>query len=137
MSSSRHNFDEENFYKIVFNLTNSETGNKVALASISSIQITQFYYSPELLTSDRYHLATINNRYNQNIKNANDVTITASGTVSWIVQADDTVFLNAGNENKEEELHVAITKWVYGADSKSNSHMFFMYIRHIPYINEM
>jgi len=138
MSSSVQYLDEDNSYKFVFSLTNSETGAKIALASISSVQCTEFYYNPNLLTSDRNHLATINSRYNQNVKNANDVTITSSGTISWVVQPEDTVFLNSSNANAEEELHIALFMWTYGTGgSKQNSHTFFNYVRHVPYISSM
>ena len=133
MSASSHYLDERNSYKFRFNLIDSETGLPVGLSSISTILMTQFYYNTKIGASDRFHLATINNRYNQNIKNLNDVTITASGTVTWEVQPEDTILLNS---SLEEELHVSLVAWIYSG-GKQNSHSFLMYTRKVPYISDI
>ncbi len=133
MSRSLHNLDEKNSYKYTFTVTDSETGNKLPLSSIATLLCTQFYYNSADLTADSFHLATINGRYNQNVLNANDVTITTSGTIVWLIQPEDTTKLNTA---LDDELHVALFTWMYST-GKQNSHMFFNYISRVPYIADI
>lgn len=134
MSASAHYFDENNSYKIEFNIVDTETGAKISLSQLGTLQCTQFYYNPDLLTSDSKHLATINHRYNQDIKNANNVVVSTTGTVTWTVQPEDNIKLST-LQDSETELHIALFVWKYG-NNKQNSHAFFNYVRRVPYISE-
>ena len=133
MSASTQYFDELNSYKLVFTLIDTETGTKIPLSSLGTLRCTQFYYNPELLTADAKHLATINSRYKQNIKNANDVVVSTSGTVTWQVQPSDNTKLDT---DTEQELHIALFVWTYG-NGKRNSHAFFDYVRKVPYMTDI
>ena len=62
-------------------------------------------------------LTIINGRDEENIKNANDVTISATGLVTWAVQPEDTEIINDEIEvcdvvqKMEREVHRALFEW--------------------------
>ena len=64
--------------------------------------------------------ATINSRSNQNVLNANNVTIDALGEVKWSVQAADTTVQDATLVSGKLEQHNAIFLWVLTDGSSSN-----------------
>ena len=125
--ASIHYFSENNTYKIDFDLTD-EDDDAIALAVLGTFTCTQYYYNPNLTTADRYHLATINGRLDQDIKNTNNVTVSTVGHVVWYVQPDDNIKLNSG---LEEELHIALVKWQW--EGKQNTHEFWFYVKEIPF----
>jgi len=133
MSASQHHLDEENSYKYEFELTDSETGARITLAQLTNLYCTQFYYNPNITISDPKHLATINSRFNQNVKNNNNVVVSATGTVTWTIQKEDTARLNV---SREEELHIALFVWTYSG-GKRNSHSSFNTVRHIPFMADI
>lgn len=100
---------ESNAYIVTFQLVDSSDAN-LALTSIATLTLTQYYHNPRLTTSDRYHLVTINNRDNQNVKNTNNVSISSTGLVTWYVRPEDTAKLNP---NTKEELHIVRFLWNY------------------------
>lgn len=121
-------FRENNTYIVTFSL-DDESGNNITLSSLGSLLLTLYYYNPDVTTSDRYHLATINNRYNQNVKNANNVAITSGGTCTWTVQPEDNSKLD---QSTDMELHVALFTWTY-ATTKKNSNELYIYVQKIQY----
>ena len=124
--AQEYRLNENNTYKITFNLVD-ENDDAIALSALGTFSCTLYYYNSDLTTSDPNHLATINNRLDQNIKNANNVTVTAAGAVTWYVQPDDNVKLNSG----DEELHIALITWNWSG--KQNSDEFYFYVRKVPY----
>ena len=78
-----------------------EDGNALALADLATIVLTQYL---------KGHSSTIiNSRDNQDIKNANNVTIHAtSGLLTWNLQTADTTY--QGNSGIFE-THVALIEW--------------------------
>ena len=125
--ASKYYLNENNCYVLTFNLQD-ENGTAISLASLGTLFCTQYYYNSELTTSDSYHLSTINSRYIQNIKNTNDVTVSATGTVTWEITKDDTVKLNSSTA---QELHIALITWQWSG--KQNSHEFYFYVNKVPY----
>lgn len=63
----------------------------------------------------------LNNRNAQNVFNTNDVTISDTGVVSWIVQADDAVVVGTGLL----EEHAAFFRWTWedGQQSEEIHHL--------------
>lgn len=129
MASSSFFLDENNSYVVTFNLVDQDN-SAIVLASLGTFQCTEYYYNPDIKTSDRYHLATINGRYNQDVKNANNITVSASGSVTWDLRPEDSAKLQA---NTDQELHLALFTWYWGSNSKQNSHEFNLYIRRVQY----
>lgn len=123
-----YNLKQNNSYKITFSFED-EDGTAIPLASLSTIHCTLYYYNPEITTSDTYHLATINSRLEQDIKNTNDVAITVDGDATWSVQPEDTAKLNSATE---EELHVALLTWYWGSGKHNNDELYF-YIQKVPF----
>lgn len=119
--------DERNAYKLTFDLVDGSTGAAIAKQQLGTLLCTQYYINPELTTGDPNHLATINGRLSQNIKDANNFTVSTTGNVVWSVQPEDTIKLDSG----ATELHVALITWLY--TGKQNSHQFLMYIRQLEY----
>jgi len=124
-----YHLNENNTYKLTFNLVN-ENDDAITLSVLDTFQLTLYYYNSSLGNSDRYHLATINSRYNQNIKNANNVTVSSQGAVTWVIQPEDNIKLNS---DLEEELHVATFSWTYDSSTKKNNKEIFLYVKDIPY----
>lgn len=50
----------------------------------------------------------INSRQNQNVKNANNVTITPCGHISWDLQAGDTTIVDTDLDSGDIEAHTAM-----------------------------
>ena len=109
-----YNIQENNTYKVTFDLVD-EDGTAIADSAVGTFLCTLYYFNDDNPNSDPYHLATINNRYNQNVKNANNVSMTSTSNVTWYMQPEDNVMLSS----KEVELHTALFTWYYS--SKRNS----------------
>jgi len=127
MAEKIFRFRQANCYTITFWLKD-EDGDRIYKAALGTLNLTLYYYNPDIGSSDRYHLATINSRYYQDVYDANDVTISTSGTIVWDVQADDNDKLD---NSTEEELHVALFKW--GWDGKSNSEEIYLNVEKVNY----
>lgn len=125
--ASTYYLDENNSYRLTFNLVDGTDGSSILLAQLGTLICTQYYYNTDVTNGDPNHLATINSRYSQNIKNTNNFTVGTTGNVVWNVQPEDTTKLDAG----ARELHIALITWQY--DGKQNSHEFRLYIRQLEY----
>ena len=80
-----------------------EASVAIPLASISTIQLT--YY-------DRGSGTVINSRDDQNVKNANNVTIHAtSGLLTWSLQPEDTAIIGTSWDAGDVETHIALFEW--------------------------
>jgi hypothetical protein len=126
MSDSTFRLKESNNYILSFALYD-ENDDRIQLSALGTLLLTQYYYSPEYGTSDRYHLATINSRLSQNVKNTNDVAVSTAGTVTWDITASDTTMKSA----KNQELHIALFTWKWSG--KQNSNEFQLYVENINY----
>lgn len=77
-----------------------EGGVVIPLADLATLKLT--YYNVA-------NGAIINSRNDQNVLNANDVTVHAtSGLLTWVLQAADTAIIN---DAQEIELHRALFVW--------------------------
>lgn len=119
--------NQNNTYQLSFQLVD-EAGTGIPAYNIASLNMTYYYFNPQMTTSDKNHLKIINSRNNQNVKNANDVSVDSSGNVVWEIKPADTVKLN----NQDLELHVAFFKWKWGS-GKTNSQEIYLYVRKIPF----
>lgn len=118
---------ENNTYYSTFNLTNRDD-QPILLTAIGTFVLDMYYLNSRLKGSDRYHGRYINNRQNQNVKNANNVVVSTTGTVVWYMQPEDTQKLD---QTTARELHVARFTWYYGLPDGSrgrNSNETFFYI---------
>lgn len=125
--ASVYNVNQNNTYILSFDLVD-EDGNAISLSALGTLLLTQYYYNSDLESSDKYHKDIINSRNNQDVKNANNVTVSSTGAVEWTLQQEDTVKLNP---DTAEETHVCLFTW--GWSGKQNSHEFFFNIRKIEY----
>lgn len=121
-----HYFDENNHYEITFDLVD-ENDDPITLISLGTFQLTLYYYNVEIGSSDRNHLATINGRHLQNVKNTNDVNVSSAGTVHWSVQSEDNKKFNS----TDLELHVALFQWYW--NGKTNNQELKFNVRKVPY----
>jgi len=60
---------------------------------------------------DNTSTGTINSRADQNVKNANNVTVSATGEVKWTLQVADTTIQGSTLSDGDLELHYAVFKW--------------------------
>jgi hypothetical protein len=127
MGQSIHYLKENNYYQLTFNLVD-EDGIALPKTSIGTLFCTLYYYNPSLKTSDSYHLATINHRHNQSVKDANDFTMSDAGLVTWDITKNDTAMLD---DDIDQELHIALVTWLY--TGKQNSHEFYLYVEKQEY----
>jgi hypothetical protein len=73
-----------------------EDGAVVPAASLTTATLTLY----DLTTG-----TILNSRSSQNILNANNVTITAGGVLSWVLQPADNAIVN---DRPDQEIHVAV-----------------------------
>lgn len=61
----------------------------------------------------------INSRSNQNVLNANGVTVWADGSLSWRLDPADNAIVNPA---KRTERHIAEFSWTWGTPTKTGRH---------------
>lgn len=79
--------------------------NVLASGSLSTMTLTLY---------DKSTGNILNSRDDQNVLNANQVTIDSSGNLVWIVQVQDLALVNT---NETNETHVALFEWSWSAES--------------------
>lgn len=89
-------------------------GNGDAIDGVQLTTVTLTYY-------DLISEAIINSRENQNIYNANDVTVVVvasplSTTVTWTLQPEDTIIVDSRRETEE---HIALFHWTWDSGNRS------------------
>lgn len=70
----------------------------------------------------------INGRDNQNILNANDVTITAGGQLTWNIQSADNAIINYNIPDGTREIHEAVFEFTYNAGTQSGNHVIEIHV---------
>ena len=86
---------EGRFYDLDFF---DQNGTKVPLSAMAALKLSLFL-------KDAASLTTINSRAQQNVLNANNVTVAAPGDIQWAIQPADTTLVDA---NCESEIHIAV-----------------------------
>lgn len=124
--SENYFVNEEVSGKLSFVLRD-ENDETITLAAIGTLQLTLYNKSS---SSSNYYLATINNRYKQDILDTNDVTVSSSGTIIWSMQPNDNIILD---DDKKEEHHIALFEFYYGGSKASAEFNFF--VRNLNYIS--
>lgn len=93
-----------------------ETGTGITLGYLVSVTLT---------LTDQETGAVINSRDQQDVLNANDVTIDANGNLTWILAPEDNVILSSTiNSLGIVERHVALFEWVYATSRKGNCEIY-------------
>lgn len=94
-------------------------GNAIALADLDTLTLTLTNISDD---------ATINSRDDQDVKNANNVTVHAtSGLVTWEIQrADNAIVGSLSNGN--EEIHRALFEYTWDGGTQADSHELLLFI---------
>lgn len=128
MAAKTFNVNQNNSYILSFNLVD-EDSVAIAKANIGTLILSYYYENANITTADKYHLATINNRSSQDVKDANNVVLSSTGTVTWTVLPADTVKLHAASG---EERHIAIFTWFY-TTGKQNSVEIVFNVRKVQY----
>src|SRR3989304_2759629 len=77
-----------------------EDGVALSSTAVGTFQLTLYNFAKD--TKSKYHLATINGRLNQNVKNANNVTLNGSGQATYSIQIND---MKMSDPNASEETH--------------------------------
>ena len=86
---------ESRFYDLDFF---DQNGTKIPLASMSALKLSLFL-------KDSSGPTFINSRNQQNVLNANNVTVASPGDIQWAIQPADLTIQNAACEN---EIHIAV-----------------------------
>lgn len=103
-----------------------ENGAPLGSAAISSFTLTLYDVNTGV---------TVNGRYQQNILNANQVTVDAQGQVTWTWLPLDMQILNP---NRQQEEHVAlfVVKWTDGQSRpRQANHEVHFTVNRIPRVN--
>lgn len=124
----KYKVNEGNTCLLSFQLVDENAAN-IELTDLDSLTLTLYYYNDDLTTGDKYHLNIVNSRTSQNVLNTNDVTVSATGLVQWVMQDEDNAKLNS---NTELEIHVALFTWVWNTDNKNNLEVLFE-VKKVPY----
>jgi hypothetical protein len=106
---SAWNFKERVTDRVTFVVRDS-SGAAIPQASLTTITLTLY---------DKLTDGIINSRNDQNVNNANQVTIGADGTLVWDTVAADNAIINP---NLAVEEHVALFEWTYSAGAKAGKH---------------
>lgn len=89
-----------------------ETGVGVGSTQLVSLTLTLY-----LATNPA---TMINSRSTQNVLNANNVTVSSSGLMTWTMQPLDNAIIDG---SLAQELHLALFQWTYGSSgSKAGKH---------------
>lgn len=70
-------------------------------------------------------LAAVNNRDRQNVLNANDVTVTVLGVLTWSIQALDL-------PSTVDDMYVAAFEWTWNAGAKKGWDSFSLRLKPVP-----
>lgn len=97
-----------------------EDGNPVAAGSLNTLTLT-------LYNLDDAAGTIINSRNAQNVLNANNVTVSGGGVLTWSVQSLDTIIIGSGNY----ERHRAVFEWTYSSGAKNGKYIIDMTIRNL------
>jgi hypothetical protein len=89
-----------------------EAGDAIAAANLSTLTLTLY---------DQVSKAIINARDDQDVLNANNVTVDASGNLQWTLQPDDNPIIGARRAGLTE-THIALFEWTWNAGSKQGRH---------------
>lgn len=98
-----------------------ESGSPVALAAVTTFTLTLY---------DRDTRQIINSRQNQNVLNANNVTMHAtSGLVTWTVQPADMACVS----ERAQEIHVALFVITWNSGAKQTSAELILPVANLVY----
>lgn len=81
-----------------------ETGIPISWTELDALTLT--YYN-------QADGAIINGRDEQDILNANDVTVDAEGVLLWALQSADTIIVDTNVTSRQLERHVALIEWTW------------------------
>ncbi len=91
-----------------------ETDTVIPVAQIGTLTLTLY---------NQESRAIINVRENQNVLNANNVTVhSTSGLITWLLQPADTAIENAA---KSIEVRVALFQWTFGSAKQGKYEIIF------------
>lgn len=79
---------------------------------------------------DEETLAIINGRDYQNVLQQNNVTVSETGVVRWIMQVGDTQLVD---NRKEVEHHIALFTWTWDGGMRVNKQEYRILIENIQY----
>jgi len=96
-----------------------ETGAAIGGGVISSLKLTLY---------NRADGAIINSRNQQNVLNANGVTIDDSGNLTWTIEPADNPIIDATLSYEE---HIALFELGWSSDAKKNNHEFIIRVENV------
>ena len=105
--------------KLTFDIED-EDGNAIPAGNLTTLILNLF----NLDDSDN---TVLNNRTDQDVLNANNVTVSSGGAGVWSMQVADTAMVGTDNI----ERHRAVFKWTYDSGNKTGDHIIDMRIRNI------
>lgn len=93
---------------------------KLSLSELSTLTLTYFNQSTG---------SAINSRTGQNVKNANDVTVTATCDIVWKLGSADTACADTSLEDEKLEHHIALFEWALTDGMKGSTRVSVYVIR--------
>lgn len=114
VSHQSHEIQDGQSYEVTFTLLD-EDDVAVGAARMTSATLTHI---------DRASGRTINSRLNQNVLNANNVTIDANGVVIWAMQPADTAL----QRQTAREWHIATFSFVWDAGVGAFDHQVYTHV---------
>lgn len=107
--------------RTTYRINEKDTGKySITLKDEAGVAIPGSALTTATLTLQVLHTAAIvNTRNAQNIKNANNVTISEAGVLDWLIQIADATILD---DTKKIEIHRALFLFTWGSPTKSKAH---------------
>lgn len=96
-----------------------ETGAVIPAASLTALTLSLYEANGG---------ATVNSRSNQNVLNANNVTVDSNGLLTWAIQPADTAIIDG---TKAVEPHIAVFRATWASGAKSCVHQFELDVTNI------
>ena len=99
-----------------------ESETAIPLADLTAITLTLYDYTTGTV---------INSRTDQDVKNANDVTITSAGVLTWNLKPADNVIVTTALHKNAHEKHVALFEYTWDSGTTAGKHELTFEVRQL------
>ena len=99
-----------------------ETETAILLADLTTITLTLYDYATGVI---------INSRNAQDVKNTNDVTITAAGILAWTIKPADNAIITTALHKSAYERHIALFEYTWDSGTNAGKHELELEVRQL------
>tara|TARA_R110000824_G_scaffold14800_1_gene62673 strand:+ start:242 stop:634 length:393 start_codon:yes stop_codon:yes gene_type:complete len=99
-----------------------ESETAIPLADLTAITLTLYDYKTGTI---------INSRTDQDVKNANDVSITSAGVLTWNLKPADNVIVTTALPTNAYERHIALFEYTWDSGTNAGKHELTFEVRQL------